>query len=262
METRQIKVITWIAVAIGAGMISVACFVYVNYREFGLAGATLTLFGVLLIGSAIWKNIDIAIGKEGGITAKFVRRLDNLEDNVQDVRKEVRDLETIVISENSALADVSKDKIKELRSREKRDRLRREGKLEGALELDPNDVISRMELIEKETADKNYRKVVTHTEVLRASNDSGVGYQAYPDLVLSYDQIGSAPEATKLIDELNNTISENVNSGYGYLARAEQLQWLQERFKRTQRKLSDKSLIRAVDALVRRIDATVDDLVS
>jgi hypothetical protein len=202
-------------------MIAAACFVYVTHREFGLGGAALTLLGVVLVGSAIWKDIDISIGKKGGISAKLVRRLEEVEANVEGVQKEVRDvelnvqevkkdihdLETIVISENSALADVPKEQLQKLRSRERRDQFCNAGDFKRALEIDPDDVISRMRLIQHETARKNYKEATDNAEALMAANDSGVGFSVYPDLVLAYDQTGATIQAAQLVAELDDKIS-------------------------------------------------------
>ncbi|QDT46284.1 hypothetical protein Pan258_03020 [Symmachiella dynata] len=262
METQQIKTVTWLAVAIGTAMIAVACFVYITQREFGLGGAALTLLGVVLVGSSIWKNIDISIGKEGAITAKLVRRLENVEANVEGVQNEIRELETIVISENSALADVSMEQLQRLRLREKSNQARAAGDFKGALEIDPLDVMSMIGLIEKETKRKNYAEAIRNAEALRAADKSGVCFTAYPDLILSYDQTHAAPQAASLVAELDRKISRDISKGYGYLSRAEQLKWINRDLKRIQEKLSDQSVAAAVRALVHCIEATVTDLVS
>jgi len=276
LEPRQIRIVTWIAVAIGAIMIAVACFVYVTHGEFGLGGAALTLLGVVLVGSAIWKSIDISIGKEGGISAKLVRRIEEVEANVVDVQREVRDvevnvqgvrenvreLETIVISEASALADVPVDQVQKLRQRERRDQLRDAGDFRRALEIDRDDVISRMRLIERETARKNYTEAVNNADALKTANDSGAGFSVYPDLILSYEKTGAATQGTLLVAELDRKISDDVSNGYGYLSRAKELRWLLRDLKGVQKKLSDESVLIAVEALVHRIEATVTDLAS
>lgn len=60
-----------LGIALGTAMLSTVIFVYAKKQSFGLGGAVLTPFGVLLLGLSVWKTVDVSVSSDGGIQAKF-----------------------------------------------------------------------------------------------------------------------------------------------------------------------------------------------
>ncbi|MFJ4194388.1 peptidoglycan-binding domain-containing protein [Pseudomonas sp. NPDC089534] len=54
-----------IALALGALMLASVCYVYVSRQTFGLGGACLSGFGVVLVGMSVWTTIDVAFDAKG-----------------------------------------------------------------------------------------------------------------------------------------------------------------------------------------------------
>ena len=117
--------------------------------------------------------------------------------------------------------------VMKLRQSEKVDALIAKGKYEEALKLDPQNVIAVMRYIESLTAKRQYQKATELYQCLAQSNVSGVGYSTYPILSLAFHKIGDSSNADKILDELEKAIQEDLNRGFGYLSRSEQLRWLQ-----------------------------------
>lgn len=58
---------------LGSAMIVVMLLVYFKTHKFAFGGAVLTVFGTILIGLSIWANIEVSIGVDGGLEARFLQ---------------------------------------------------------------------------------------------------------------------------------------------------------------------------------------------
>lgn len=59
-----------VALVLGALMLASVCYVYVSRQAFGLGGACLSGFGVVLLGMSVWKTVDVSFN-ETGVRAKL-----------------------------------------------------------------------------------------------------------------------------------------------------------------------------------------------
>ncbi|MEO8020375.1 peptidoglycan-binding domain-containing protein [Polaromonas sp.] len=59
-----------VALVLGALMLGCVCYVYVRHQAFGLGGACLSGFAVVLLGMSVWKTVDVAFD-EKGVRAKL-----------------------------------------------------------------------------------------------------------------------------------------------------------------------------------------------
>ncbi|HEC61671.1 MAG TPA: hypothetical protein ENI27_05390 [bacterium] len=256
MKRNISPVVIGSGIALGGLMILSVCWVYIKNQQFGFAGGVLTVFGVLLIGLSVWRTVNISISLKEGIKASF----DQMERSVKEVVHQVRELESHLLTNISALEEMQPDKIANLRQREKVDLLRKHGKYLEALEIDPDDVLSMMGLIEGKAEESKYSDILEIFLRLKISNRSGVGYSVYPQVILAHAQVGNVKKAMAILAELDHTITEHVSNGYGYLARAEQLSWLHRTLAEVKAKIDDGAVARAVETLLEKIDATVRNL--
>lgn len=56
---------------IGSLTLLTVLIVYLRTQKFALGGSVLTVFGTILLGLSIWVNIEVSIGKNGVIEARF-----------------------------------------------------------------------------------------------------------------------------------------------------------------------------------------------
>ncbi|MEM9605467.1 MAG: hypothetical protein AAGA11_21595 [Pseudomonadota bacterium] len=59
-------------IAIGSLMLLTVSAAYFRHGTFGLGGVFLTVFGVVLIGIALWRSISVQIDSAGTLEAKFI----------------------------------------------------------------------------------------------------------------------------------------------------------------------------------------------
>lgn len=83
MEAKIVFTALILGLVFGSLMLCSLLFVYIKHKAFGLGGAVLTVFGVMLLGLSIWKTIEISVTPKGEIEAKF----EALEKRVEDVRE-------------------------------------------------------------------------------------------------------------------------------------------------------------------------------
>ncbi len=60
---------------LGAVLLLAAVYVFVRHQKFGLGGGVLVAFGTVLLGLSLWQSVELSVGPEGGITAKFQKDL-------------------------------------------------------------------------------------------------------------------------------------------------------------------------------------------
>jgi hypothetical protein len=94
MEAKIVFTALILGLVFGSLMLCSSLFVYIKHKTFGLGGAVLTVFGVILLGLSIWKTVEVSVKLEGEIEAKF----EALEKRVEDVR-EIADSTTAKVEE-------------------------------------------------------------------------------------------------------------------------------------------------------------------
>ena len=94
MEAKIVFTALILGLVFGSLMLCSLLFVYIKHKAFGLGGAVLTVFGVMLLGLSIWKTVEISVTPKGEIDAKF----EVLEKRVEDVR-EIADSTTAKVEE-------------------------------------------------------------------------------------------------------------------------------------------------------------------
>ncbi len=90
---------TAVSLALGALMIVATCWVYMRHRTLGWAGLALVLFGFLLVGGSIYKNVAFSVGKDG-----FEAKLEQFE-------KVLRSVESQGAAVSSGVAELQKRNV-------------------------------------------------------------------------------------------------------------------------------------------------------
>jgi hypothetical protein len=118
-----------IVIAFGLGLgtllLGSVCWAYVTKHFFGLGGAVLSTFGLILVGMSVWNTVDVSV-TGSGITAKLDSRLEKIEAGVaqagqrtEAVTKQVGELSSKIESIDNkivfiAQAGVDPSKMKKL----------------------------------------------------------------------------------------------------------------------------------------------------
>lgn len=209
---------------LGSAMIIVATFVYWKKQIFPVGAIVMTVFGTLLLGLSIWQSAKIQVGADGNLTASFEKLRQEVKAEVkqsnQAVTEKIEDLKATVSTDSSTL--------NKLRVREQVDGKIERGDYEGAIRLDSTSVIAYMRLIEKLVGDGRYAEAIAYLPSLKNFNQSGVGYSVYPDLIFAYDQMNESDQAENLTKQLRIRVNEDMNNGYGYYSRSQQIGWLKD----------------------------------
>lgn len=87
-----IDVALWAGIIVGAFMLVGVVAAYFQKQHFGLGGAMLTFFGVVLIGMSIWKTARLEVTPDGG----FVAVLEQLEERVRELDAELDTVDAAV----------------------------------------------------------------------------------------------------------------------------------------------------------------------
>jgi hypothetical protein len=260
MKNRITMAATILGLVLGSVMISTVCWTYAMHQQFGVGGAVLTVFGAILVGLSVWRTIDVSISPKGGVKAKFEQRFDRLEKSVQQVANQVKEVETHVLSNISALAGVPPKRLARLRQRETADFLRHQGCYDQALDIDPQDVLAMMGFIQEKTQEEDFAAAAGMFPRMKAANQSGVAYSQYPTAMLAFERLGRIEQALSTLAELDAALSQHVQQGFGYLSRAEQLSWIKGKLTSAKEHLQDSAVSRAVDTLIEKVEATILDL--
>lgn len=219
MET--LTVITFIlGMIFGSLMLGVATFIYFKRQIFPFGAIIMVVFGTLLLGLSIWQSAKIQVDADGNVTASFEKMEKQMREKSQEVDQKIDDIKKAIKLDSSSLS--------KLRNSEKVNRLIENGQYEEAIKLDPQNVIAYMRMIENLVAQGQYKKATDFYSLLNTSNESGVGYSVYPDLIFAFDQIGKGSQANILIQQLRMKICSDINNGYGYLSRSQQIGWIKE----------------------------------
>ena len=163
----------------------------------------------------------------------------------------------IAIPEISAASITDSSNLNKLREKEKVDKKIQDGDYEGAIKLDPANLIAYMRLIEKLVKDKDYSKAVTYFNSLVSSNKSGVGYSVYPDLIFAYDQIGNINQAGILIQQLRLRVNDDIKSGYGYYSHSQQIGWLKRDLEKDLNYFKNPSLKNSIGNLINELNGII-----
>lgn len=80
-----------------------------------------------------------------------------------------------------------------------------------------NDELTIARSIEAHVRAGEYRQASDSFDALRRSHFSGVGFSAYPELVLAFDQIGADARAMEVLQALEAKVAQDKANGRGYL---------------------------------------------
>ncbi len=260
MNNRITMAATVLGLVLGSTMIGTVSWTYGTHQQFGVGGAVLTVFGAILVGLSVWRTIDVSISPKGGVKAKFEQRFDRLQRSVEQVANQVREVETHVLNNISALSEVPPERLARLRQRETADFLRHQARYEEALDIDPQDELAMMGFIRDKTQEEDFAAAVRMFPRMKAANVSGVGYSEYPSAILAFERLGQIEQALSALAELDSAVSQHVRQGFGYLSRAEQLSWIRGDLVSVREHLQDNSVTRAIDTLIEGVEATILDL--
>jgi tetratricopeptide (TPR) repeat protein len=261
-----------LGILFGSIMLSTVCWVYLTRQEFGIAGAFLTVFGVVLLGLSIWKTIHVSVDSQGKVSAKLEERVEQIQEDVrqvsqdaqdvkqdvQQVSQDVKELETIVVSELSPLSATQPKTVKKLRQETKSQALIMEGRYQEALEVDPDNIIALTRYIEAMVKKKNYAQATGLFDKLVKINDSGVGFGTYPALILAFEKQGDTSQALKLVSELDRQFTADFTRGVGYFTLM--IDELERDLKKTYSSTTNNQVRAALASLLKKVEATLDDL--
>lgn len=222
---NTVTLVTFIlGMILGTSMITVSTYVYYRKQVFPIGAIVMTVFGTLLLGLSIWQSAKIQVGADGNISASFEKFKQEVKEEVkhsnQSVTQKIEDLNSIVGTDSSSL--------EKLRRREVVDRMVDKGDYEAAIQLDPDNVIAYMRLIEHLVTRGEFKKATSYYQPLLNSNQSGVGYSVFPDLIYAYDQVDAPGQSDSLVRQLKVRVNEDINNGYGYLSRSQQIGWIKD----------------------------------
>ena len=88
---ETLETTTVVSLALGALLILATVWVYVRHRTLGWAGLALVLFGFLLVGGSIYKNVAVSFGKDG-----FEAKLEQFEKVLKTVESQSAAVSTSV----------------------------------------------------------------------------------------------------------------------------------------------------------------------
>lgn len=238
----------------GSLMLSVATYIYFKRQIFPLGAIIMVVFGTLLLGLSIWQSAKIQVGANGNVIASFEKVEKQIRDKSQEVDQKIDNLKKAINADSSSLT--------KLRNSEKVDRLIENGQYEEAIKLDPRNVIVYMRMVENLVAQGQYKKAINYYLPLNSSNESGVGYSVYPDLIFAFDQIENGFQANNLINQLKIRINNDINNGYGYLSRSQQIGWIKERLEKYLDSFKEDIVKKNAKALIAELNSDIIKLTS
>lgn len=238
---------------LGSTMIVVATYVYWKRQVFPIGAIVMTVFGTLLLGLSIWQSVKVQIGADGSLTTSFEKLKQEVKEEVkqsnQSVSEKIEDLKTSISTDTSNLTRLRNQEIVEKKIED--------GDYEAAIKLDPENVIAYMRLIEKLVKDGEYAKATTYYQPLINSNQSGVGYSVYPDLIFAYDQTNNINQAENLTKQLRSRVNEDINNGGGYYSRSQQIGWLEDDLQKYVTSFKNNKIKTAVVGLVAELKSVI-----
>ena len=211
---------------LGGAMIAVSCFVYAKKQSFGVGGSVLTALGTTLVGLSIFSSVEFSLSPKGEF--KFQTQIYNAaKDAAKDAIKEVvvadaspaqsrqrpvpapkpaspptagsASQKPPAPASGSAISVVAPSTIERLKLEEQIQRLLDSKEYLEAMKLDPNNVLPVMYYIEQSVQRGKYSDVIANFPALRRTNDSSVGYSAYPDVALAFERLGKNREAIDVL---------------------------------------------------------------
>ena len=93
-----------VGLVLGSCLILAVCVVWLRKQTFGMGGSVMSLAGVTLAGLTVWSNVKFQVGPDGGVTASFERRVEELEKNVMEVSTSV---ETVAAASAESSRDIA-----------------------------------------------------------------------------------------------------------------------------------------------------------
>lgn len=248
-----------VALILGTLMIGSTIYVYVKKDKLRFGAIVMLVFGVILIGLSIWQTVSIQVSPNMGISASFESKLQKLEQTI--IKENIYTTEKIFILQRdldkTLITDINDTDLEKLRRREKIDALIKDGQYIEAINLDSNNVIPISFQIEKYVNKSKYNDAILLYPALKKVNYSGVGYDTYPALIFSYDQLGNEEMCIKIIKELEIAFKRDMKKGYGYLSRSQQMTWIIDKLKKNSRKMNSNVCMSLVEDLILEIQETI-----
>jgi len=280
-----------VGIALGGSMIIVSCYVYAKTQRFGAGGPILTALGTILIGLSIFSSVNFSVSPKDGF--KFETQIYKVaKDAATDAIKETT---KAAIKEEIAVADVPRpsrahhkstlspasevqDKpqttsaaptapetaapktLASLQLQERVQRLIDSKDYQEAMKLDPTNVIPVMYYIEENVLRGKYAEAAAAFPALQKNDASGVGYSAYPDVVIAFDHLGRTLDAAAALTELKNRIAQDITQGYGYLSRSQQLEWVDTSLAKSASLVTNSDVKQQIGALRDYIKTTISML--
>ena len=125
---------------------------------------------------------------------------------------------------------------------------------------DPTDIIAIARLIDELVERGQYKDATELVSALKTANRSGVGYSAFPSIILAFAMTSDMQRALDHISELRSVVTTEVLQRSGYLSRAEQISWIWTSLKTVESELTPGQVRTETKALAKELNEIVSDL--
>jgi len=125
---------------------------------------------------------------------------------------------------------------------------------------DPADIIAIARLIDELVGRGQYKDATKLVSALKEANRSGVGYSAFPSVILAFAMTDDEEKALEHISELRAVVTTEVLQRSGYLSRAEQISWIWTSLKAVESKLMPGKVQTNTTALALELHEIITDL--